>query len=117
MAAKLSPKQQARLAWLELLPLKIAKIHKTIEQLAGQRVDESTLRNTQRLLGELKSQGSSLGVTSLAENFGYMETLLRRGGGHQMKVRGLREMLAGAKVNYEGEVRSASTPEVPKDED
>jgi hypothetical protein len=40
-----------------------------------------------------------------------MGTLLRRSGGHQLKVRGLSEMLAGAKINFDGAVRKASTPE------
>jgi hypothetical protein len=111
MAPKLTAKQLVRLTWLNTLPPKMAKIHKAIELLAGQRVDETVARTTTRLLGELKSQASTLGITSLGENFGYMETLLRRGGGRQMKVRGLREMLAGAKVNLEGEHRAASTPE------
>ena len=35
----------------------------------------------------------------------------RRGGGHQMKVRALREGLASLKTNFEGAFRTASTPE------
>ena len=42
-----------------------------------------------------------------------MATMTRRGGGLQMKVRGLRELLGSLKVNYEGAMRAATTPESP----
>jgi hypothetical protein len=116
MAVKLTPKQQTQLAWLEGLKPKIDRLASVVEQLAAQKADDVLLRSTQRLLGELKSQASGLGITALSENFGYMEMLLRRGGGHQMKVRGLREILVGAKTNYEGALRSATTPP-PEDAD
>jgi len=37
--------------------------------------------------------------------------MTRRGGGLQMKVRGLRELMGSLKINYEAAMRSASTPE------
>jgi hypothetical protein len=37
--------------------------------------------------------------------------MTRRGGGLQMKVRGLRELLGSLKINYEAAMRSATTPE------
>lgn len=111
VADKLSPRQQTQLAWLEGLPPKFAKLNKVLELLSIQQADETTLRSTQRLLDELKAQASTLGVSTLGDTFGYMGTLLRRSGGHQVKVRGLRELLAGAKINYEGALRKASTPE------
>jgi hypothetical protein len=40
-----------------------------------------------------------------------MGTMARRGGGLQMKVRGLRELLGSLKTNYEGALRQATTPE------
>jgi hypothetical protein len=40
-----------------------------------------------------------------------MGTMLRRGGGLQVKVRGLRELLASLKTNYDKAVRGATTPE------
>lgn len=110
MAEKLSSKQQAQLAWLETLPAKFERLHRGIETLASNHGDETTQRSMQRLLDELKAQASTMAVGSLSDTFGYMGTLLRRGGGHQIKIRGLREMLAGAKVNFEGALRAASTP-------
>jgi hypothetical protein len=114
MGLKLTARQQAQLQWLELLPPKFDRIARVVEQLSVQQADDVQLRGLSRLLDELKAQASGLGIAALSDTFGYMATLLRRGGGHQLKVRGLREMLAGAKINYEGAMRAA-TQEAPPD--
>lgn len=111
MAEKLTARQQAQLAWLATLPPKLERLNRLVEQLAVQQADDVQLRSAQRMLDELKAQASTNGVPALGDTFGYMGTLLRRGGGHQLKVRGLREMLAGAKINFEGALRAASTPD------
>ncbi len=111
MADKLSPQQQIHLAWLNTLPPKFARIRKGVELLASNHADDNAIRSLIKLLSELKAQASGLGISSLAETFGYMETLLRRGGGQQLKVRGLGELLGSATTNYEGAVREATTPE------
>ncbi|MEO5826150.1 MAG: hypothetical protein ABIR59_09710 [Gemmatimonadales bacterium] len=108
MAIKLTSRQQAQLQWLQLLPPKFDRIFRVVEQLSTQQADDVQLRSLTRLLDELKAQASGLNIGALADTFGYMGMLLRRGGGHQLKVRGLRELLVGAKINYEGALRSAS---------
>jgi hypothetical protein len=113
VAQKLSPRQQAQLAWLETLPPRLDRANKVIEMMATLHADEAQVRGLGRQLEEMKAQGSGLGLTALADTFGYMGTLLRRAGGQQIKVRGLRELLVGAKVNLEGAMRAASTPERP----
>jgi hypothetical protein len=40
-----------------------------------------------------------------------MSTMTRRGGGLQVKVRGLRELLGSLKINYDAAMRMATTPE------
>jgi hypothetical protein len=40
-----------------------------------------------------------------------MASMARRGGGLQVKVRGLRDLLGGLRTNYELAVRKASVPE------
>jgi hypothetical protein len=112
MTGKLSSRQQAQLAWLETLPRKYERLFRTVELLAANQADEAQLRSMQRLLEELKSQASQLGLGALGDGFGIMATMLRRPGGHQVKVRGLRELLAGVKINLDGALRTASTPEV-----
>ncbi|HEY3933367.1 MAG TPA: hypothetical protein VGL65_01985 [Gemmatimonadales bacterium] len=113
MAQKLSARQQAQLAWLDMLPAKFDRMKRVIEMLATQHADDIQIRSLIRLLDELKAQGSQLNITALSENFGYMGMLLRRGGGLQIRVRGLHELLAGARVNFEGAYREASTPVEP----
>ncbi len=111
MAPKLTSRQHAQLGWLETLPPKFERATKIIELMATHHADESQVRGLGRLLDETKAQAAGLGIPSLSDTFGYMATLLRRGGGQQIKVRGLREMLAGAKINWEGARRAASTPD------
>ena len=41
MASKLSSRQQAQLAYLELLPKKLQRIYSVVEQMALPRVDET----------------------------------------------------------------------------
>jgi chemotaxis protein histidine kinase CheA len=111
MPPKLSSRQQAQLVFLAELPPKFARIHSVIEQMAGLRVDEAIIRGLGRLLDEVKGKASALSLNGLAETAGIMGTMLRRGGGLQFRVRGLRELLASLKSNYEAALRSASTPE------
>ncbi len=111
MGVKLTPRQQAQLAWLESLHPKLERAARIIEQMATMQADESQVRSLGRMLGELKAQAGSMNITALAEGFGTMATMLRRTGGLQLRVRGLRELLAGARINLEGAIQIASTPE------
>ena len=110
MAAKLTPRQISQLTWLETLPPKFERMKKVIELLSTHHADDIQLRSMQRMVDELKAQASQVNIQPLAENFGYMGMLLRRTGGHQTRVRGLADLLAGAKINFEGAYREASTP-------
>jgi HPt (histidine-containing phosphotransfer) domain-containing protein len=111
MAVKLSSRQQAQLAFLQTLPAKFQRIHAVIEEMATLRADDVVVRGLARLLDEIKGNAGSLSLTGLADTAGLMGTMTRRGGGLQMKVRGLRELLGSLKINYEGAMRSATTPE------
>jgi hypothetical protein len=110
MPPKLSSRQQAQLAFLEQLPPKFQRMHNVIEQMSTLRVDESILRGFGRLLDEIKGNASALSLPGLAETAGIMGTMLRRGGGLQFRVRGLRELLGSLKSNYDAALREASTP-------
>ena len=111
MAVKLSSRQLAQLAYLETLPPKFARIYAVIEEMAGLRADDVVVRGLARLLDQIKGEAGALSLTGLAETAGIMSTMTRRGGGLQMKVRGLRELLGSLKINYEAAMRSATTPE------
>jgi hypothetical protein len=111
MDDKLTPRQKAQLEVLETLPHKFEQIHRLVEEVAGLRADESVIRRLCRILDEGKAAANSVNLTALSETMGIMGMLARRGGGVQMKIRGLREGLASLKINYEGALRSANTPE------
>jgi hypothetical protein len=111
MAVKLSSRQQAQLAYLQTLPPRFGRIHSVVEEMAGLRADEAVVRGLARLLDQIKAEAGALSLSGVAETAGIMGTMTRRGGGLQMKVRGLRELLGSLKVNYEAAVRSATTPE------
>lgn len=111
MAVKLSSRQLAQLAYLQTLPPRFGRIHAVIEEMAGLRADEAVVRGLARLLDQIEGEAGALSLTGLAETAGIMSTMTRRGGGLQMKVRGLRELLGSLKINYEAAVRSASTAE------
>jgi hypothetical protein len=111
MAVKLSSRQLAQLAYLETLPPKFARIYAVIEEMAGMRADDVVVRGLARLLDQIKGEAGALSLTGLTETAGIMSTMTRRGGGLQMKVRGLRELLGSLNINYEAAMRSATTPE------
>jgi chemotaxis protein histidine kinase CheA len=109
--AKLSSRQQAQLAFLQTVPPKLERFHRTIEQMSALQADEAAVRGFTRALDELKAGAQAMSLTGLAETAGLMGTMARRGGGLQMKVRGLRELLGSLKIKYEGALRLATTPE------
>ncbi|HJS48379.1 MAG TPA: hypothetical protein VJ773_10375 [Gemmatimonadales bacterium] len=111
MALKLTSRQQAQLAWLETLPPRFERVKKTIELMAVLQADEVAVRGMARQLDELKAQAQGFGLNGLAEAAGVMAMLARRGGGLQMRVRGLRDGQASLKVHYDGALRLATTPE------
>ena len=111
MAPKLSSRQQAQLAYLQLLPQKLQRIYSVVEQLASPRVDEALMRGLGRLLDDIKGNAASLSMAGLAETAGRMGMLVRGGGQMPQKVRGLRELQGSLKTNYDKALRSATTPE------
>jgi hypothetical protein len=113
MAVKLTSRQQAQLAFLQTLPPRFQRMHGVIEEMAALRADDIVVRGFARQLDELKANAAALSITGLADTAGLMGTMARRGGGLQMKVRGLRELLGSLKINYEAALRSATTPEAP----
>jgi hypothetical protein len=113
MAVKLSSRQQAQLAYLQTLPPKFQRIFSVIEQMSALQADDVTVRGLARLLDDIKGNSGALSLGGLAETAGLMGTMARRGGGLQVKVRGLRELLGSLKINYEAALRQATTPETP----
>lgn len=117
MSGKLSSGQLAQLDFLKTLPSRFERIHRQIEEMAVLKADDLQVKNLARSLDNLRNEAQGLVLTSLADTFGMMAALARRGGGLQMRVRGLREGLIGLRTNYEGALRAASRPEETGDSD
>lgn len=111
MALNLTPKQVSQLAFLELLPPKFQRIQSVIEQMHNPVLDEAAVRGMIRVLDELKAGASQLSLGGLADALGGAASMARRGGGLQVKIRGLRDMMANVKTNYDSAVKKASIPE------
>ncbi|MGE0441397.1 MAG: hypothetical protein AB7L66_15210 [Gemmatimonadales bacterium] len=111
MGKKLSSKQLATLAVLETFPSRFDTIHRLIEELASLRADDTQVRRLARTLDEMKIAAQSVGESGIADSLGVMATLARRTGGLQMRVRGLREGFVALKINFEGALKAASTPD------
>jgi hypothetical protein len=109
MVPKLSSRQQAQLAYLELLAPKLQRIYSLVERMAGPKVDEAIMRGLGRLLDEIKANAAGLSLSGLADTAGRMGMLVRSGGGLPLKVRGLRELHNSLKMNYDAALRSATT--------
>ncbi len=107
MALKLSARQQVQLTFLERLPAKIQKINATIEQMAGGHADDVSIRQLIRVSDEIKAGASQLGINALADSAGGLAAMGRRGGGMQVKVRGLRDMLTTMRHSYEAATKKA----------
>jgi len=58
MPPKLSSRQQAQLAYLQLLPQKFQRIYSVVEQMASPRVDEALMRGLGRLLDDIKGNAA-----------------------------------------------------------
>lgn len=111
MTQKLTARQQSQLAFLQTLPPRISRIRSIIEQMAALQADDVTVRALSRNLDEIKAGAQAMSLGGIAETAGLMSTMSRRGGGLQMKVRGLRELLGSLQINYDGALRAATTPE------
>lgn len=111
MVPKLSSRQQAQLAWLDTVGPRLDRVRHVIEAMAIMQADDVMVRQLGRLLDEIKSGAQAQGFGALSETAGIMATMSRRGGGLQMKVRGLRELSGSLAINLEGAFRQASVPE------
>jgi hypothetical protein len=116
MAPKLTARQLSQLAFLQTLPPKFQKAQGVIEQMAAMQADDSVVRGFGRLMDEIKANAQALGLGGLADTAGLMGTMSRRGGGLQVKVRGLRELLGSLRINYDGALKQAGTPDKREEE-
>lgn len=115
MALKLSSRQQAQLAFLDAQVPKIQRIHTLIEKLISPSETETAGRTLVRMLDEMKSGASGFGLTGVTQTAANMASLARQTSGLQTRIRGLREGLAGLRINCDGARKAASRPEAPRE--
>ena len=111
MALSLSPKQVSQLAFLQLLPPKLQRVQSVIEQMNNTKLDETAVRGMIRVLDEMKAGASQQSLNGLADALGGTASMARRGGGLQVKIRGLRDLMVSVRTNYDMAVKKASIPE------
>lgn len=111
MVLKLSPKQVTQLAFLQLLPPKFQRVQSVIEQMNSTTLDETAVRGMIRILDEMKAGASQQSLNGLADALGGTASMARRGGGLQVKIRGLRDLMVSVRTNYDMAVKKASIPE------
>ena len=117
MSHKPSARQQARLEYIKSLPPKLDRVRHIIESMAILQADEASVRSLSRMLDQIKANCQLQGLHRLSETAGNMAMLSRRGGGQQVKVRGLRELLGSFQMNLEGAHRAALVPEADSPEE
>lgn len=117
MAVKLSSRQQATLAFLDAQVPKIQRIQALIEKLTLPSEADYAGRSMVRILDELKSGASGLSLSGVAATASVMSSLARRTGSTQTRLRGLRESLAGLKINCDGARKAASKPDAETGKD
>ena len=111
MAIKLSSRQQAQLGFLDQAYNKVQRIQSLIERLATPSEAETAGRSLARILDEVKSQAAAMSLSRVADSAASMGSIVRRTATIPIRLRGLREGLAGLKINWEGARRAASTPD------
>ncbi len=116
MGFQLSARQQAQMAFLQMLPPKIHKVASIVEQMNNARLDETLVRSMIRTLDQSKAGAAQLSITGLADALGAMASVARRGGGLQVKIRMLQDQIGGVRQHYDAAVKKASIPEAGDEE-
>lgn len=111
MPPRLSSRQQVQLAFVQSLSPRLEQVKKCIDLMEAMQADDTVVRGMCKTLDALKSHASQLNLSNLADTSGLMSALARRGGGLQMKVRGLRELYSKFRSECDGALRAAMTPE------
>jgi chemotaxis protein histidine kinase CheA len=114
-----SAQQQAQAQFLTAALPKVKRVDALVEQLAASPGDDHIGRQMIRQLDSLKAGASQLKLTRLADVAGQMAMVARRGGGAQVRLRGLRDLLGALHQSLDLEMRplhGAAGPEQPGNE-
>lgn len=116
MSIKLSSRQQAQLGFLDMAFSKVQRVQSLIEKLGTLSEAETAGRSLARIVDEIKSGASGMGLSRVAESAANIGSIARRSGAMPQRMRSLREGLAGLKINWEAARKAASTPEKTSEE-
>lgn len=108
MAGKLSPAAQMKLATLQQMGDKVQTVYGMVERYATTRNPaqaEALSIPLRRAFGRLKLELMAVGLDSMSQLAGAMETAARRGGSVQSKSRILREGVGSLRFQIEHEQR------------
>jgi hypothetical protein len=111
MSIKLSSRQQAQLGFLDQAFSKVQRVQSLIEKLATPSEAEHAGRSLTRIVDEIKSGASGMGLSRVADSAANIGSIARRSGAIPQRLRSLREGLVGLKINWEGARKAASTPD------
>lgn len=111
MAIKLSSRQQVQLAFLDSEEPKLGRVYSLIERMNTPNEAEMVTRQLARLMDHMKGGATTAGLPMVADSAGAMAMTARRGGGIQVRIRGLRDGLGPLKHAMAMSRKRASTPE------
>jgi hypothetical protein len=80
-------------------------------------LDETAVRGMIRVLDEMKAGASQLSMNALADALGGTASMARRGGGLQVRIRGLQDLMGSVRTSYTLALRKASVPEAHAEND
>jgi len=120
MADKLTPEQYRRLDEVREYLKEVQHIKKLVAELEGSRAGRATIiqsicESIARELSELRQRTRTAKLGSVPDTAGAMSVMAARGGGINMKIRGLSEGVASLTMELEQAIRAASTPGRDKD--
>ncbi|HET9441191.1 MAG TPA: hypothetical protein VFO52_13525 [Longimicrobiales bacterium] len=107
MAGKLSPTAQQRVALLEGFTPLVGRLHALVEQFATARVGHENLNaSVKRTASQLKLKLMGVGLDSMSQLCGAIETAASRSGQPAQKARILRENMGSLKFQLELAIRT-----------
>lgn len=107
---KFGPRERERLANVQMLQDRVQHLHGLVERFAAERNDVTPHINAiRRAFTRLKLETAGMGLDSLSQLCGSMDTAARRGGSKPFKTRILREGIGSLRFMLEVEERSLRT--------
>ncbi len=117
--AKLTPDQQRRAEEIHQFLRSVDHVAKLVAELEANRAGKATFIGNlcsaiARELSQMRQRALSSGVGTIADVAGTMSVMAGRGGGIEMKIRGLTEGVHSLRLELDQALKQATMPEPPK---